>query len=67
MTRIHHPQNRADRLINEQKKAKRKKAKEEREGRVTARLAREQLRLQEIEDEQRLVGSSFSGEYSSLA
>lgn len=63
MSRTKHPTSRAERIVSAQKKAARKKAKEEREGRIRARLAREELRLQEIEDERRSVDSSLSGEY----
>jgi hypothetical protein len=59
MTRIHHPQNKAERLLNAQKKARARQLKEEREGRVRARLTREALKLQETEDELHLASSDL--------
>jgi hypothetical protein len=55
MTKIKHPSNKYDRIVSEQKKTARKARKQEREGRVQAKLAKELLKIQETEDDLRSV------------
>lgn len=50
MTRRKHPTNKFERLNVEHKKAEKNRLKEQREGRIRARLAREALKVQETED-----------------
>lgn len=50
MTKIKHPNNKAERLFNAEKKARARKAQEDRASRVRAKLARETLKVKELED-----------------
>lgn len=51
MTRLHHPKTKAERLNVAQKKERSRLNKENRASRVRAKLAREQLKAKELEDE----------------
>lgn len=48
-----HPHNKAERLLNEQRKERARLRKEERASRVRAKLIREELKEQETQDELR--------------
>lgn len=51
MTKRHHPINKAERLLNAQKKERARQLKEDRSSAIRARLIREQLKAKELEDE----------------
>ncbi len=51
MPKLHHPKNKAERLISAQKKERERLRKAEREQRIQAKLVREGLKVKETEDE----------------